>query len=53
MEAAVSYAEELGIGYVATAASSGSRDANRFMARLALGPRPSCGWPPPRSCARS
>ena len=38
MEAAVSYAEELGIGYVATAASSGSRDANRFMARLALGP---------------
>lgn len=39
MEAAVSYAEELGIGYVATAASSGSRDANRFMARLALGPQ--------------
>ncbi len=39
MDAAVSYAEELGIGHVATAASSGSRDANRFMARLALGPR--------------
>ena len=39
MEAAVSYAEELGIGYVATAATSGSRDANRFMARLALGPQ--------------
>ena len=39
MEAAVSYAEELGIGHVATAAASGSRDANRFMARLALGPQ--------------
>lgn len=39
MDAAVSYAEELGVGHVATAASSGSRDANRFMARLALGPR--------------
>ena len=39
MDAAVSYAEELGVGHVATAAASGSRDANRFMARLALGPR--------------
>jgi predicted N-acetyltransferase YhbS len=39
MESAVSYAEELGIGHVATAAASGSRDANRFMARLALGPQ--------------
>ena len=39
MDAAVSYAEELGIGHVATAAASGSRDANRFMARLALGPQ--------------
>jgi predicted N-acetyltransferase YhbS len=39
MEAAVSYAEELGIAHVATAAASGSRDANRFMARLALGPQ--------------
>jgi predicted N-acetyltransferase YhbS len=39
MEAAVSYAEELGISHVATAAASGSRDANRFMARLALGPQ--------------
>ncbi|GEP37207.1 hypothetical protein NPS01_08700 [Nocardioides psychrotolerans] len=38
MESAVAFAEELGIGHVATAASSGSRDANRFMARLALGP---------------
>jgi GNAT superfamily N-acetyltransferase len=39
MEAAVAYAEELGIGHVATAAASGSRDANRFMARLAFGPQ--------------
>jgi len=39
MDAAVSFAEESGIGHLATAASSGSRDANRFMARLALGPQ--------------
>lgn len=39
MDAAVSYAEETGIGHVATAAASASRDANRFMARLALGPQ--------------
>ena len=39
MEAAVSYAEEIGVSHVATAAASGSRDANRFMARLALGPQ--------------
>lgn len=39
LEAAVTWAEELGIGYVATAAASGSREANRFMARLALGPQ--------------
>jgi len=38
MDAAVSWAEERGIGCVATAAVSGSRDANRFMARIALGP---------------
>ena len=38
MEAAVSWAEELGISHVATAAVAGSRDANRFMARIALGP---------------
>jgi GNAT superfamily N-acetyltransferase len=38
MEAAVAFAEERGIVHIATAASSGSRDANRFMARLALGP---------------
>lgn len=38
MEAAVAFAEEQGIAHVATAALAGSRDANRFMARLALGP---------------
>ena len=38
MEAAVTWAEELGIAHVATAAVAGSRDANRFMARIALGP---------------
>lgn len=38
MEAAVLFAEERGIGYVATAVPAGSRDANRFMARLALSP---------------
>ena len=38
MECAVAFAEEIGIGHITTAASSGSRDANRFMARLALGP---------------
>lgn len=38
MESAVAFAEELGIAHVATAANSGSRDANRFMARLAFGP---------------
>lgn len=38
MESAVTWAEELGITHVATAAVAGSRDANRFMARIALGP---------------
>jgi GNAT superfamily N-acetyltransferase len=38
MEAGVTWAEELGIGHVATAAVAGARDANRFMARIALGP---------------
>ena len=38
MDAAVAWAEELGIGHVATAVAAGSRDANRFMARIALGP---------------
>lgn len=38
MESAVSFAEELGVAHVGTAAASGSRDSNRFMARLGLGP---------------
>lgn len=38
MDASVSWAEELGIQHLATAAVAGSRDANRFMARIALGP---------------
>ncbi|MDQ4054555.1 MAG: GNAT family N-acetyltransferase [Actinomycetota bacterium] len=38
MDSAVSYAEEIGVGHIATAARTASRDANRFMARLALGP---------------
>lgn len=39
MEAAASYAEELGIGHVLSEATSGSRDANRFMARLGFAPQ--------------
>jgi GNAT superfamily N-acetyltransferase len=39
MSAAVAWAEELGIPYISTAAASDSRAANRFMARLSLGPR--------------
>jgi GNAT superfamily N-acetyltransferase len=39
VECAVTWAEELGIGHLGTATSSGSREANRFMARLALGPQ--------------
>jgi GNAT superfamily N-acetyltransferase len=38
MECAVTFADELGAAHVMSAASSGSRDANRFMARLGLGP---------------
>ena len=38
MEAAVSWAEEKDSSHVVAAASAGSRDANRFMARLGLGP---------------
>ena len=38
MDAAVAWAEDRGIGLVATAATAGARDANRFMARLALSP---------------
>lgn len=39
MDAAVTYAEELGVGHVLTAAAYASRSGNRFMARLALGPQ--------------
>lgn len=39
MEAAVTWAEELGIAHVATAAPANSRNGNRFMARLSLGPQ--------------
>jgi len=38
IECAVTFAEELGAAHVMAAAASGSRDANRFMARLGLGP---------------
>jgi GNAT superfamily N-acetyltransferase len=38
MDAAATWAEERGAGHIVTAVSSSSRDANRFMARLALGP---------------
>jgi N-acetylglutamate synthase-like GNAT family acetyltransferase len=38
IECAVAFAEELGVAHVMTAATSGSREANRFMARLGLGP---------------
>lgn len=34
MDAAVSFAEESGVPSIATAATSGAREANRFMARL-------------------
>ena len=51
MEAAVAFAEENGVLHVTTAVPAASRDANRFMARLALAPvatvrsgrHPSCG----------
>lgn len=39
MDAAVSWAEERGIGHLAAATTFGARDANRFMARLALAPQ--------------
>lgn len=38
MESAVTFAEEIGVGHVMSAAASSSRDANRFLARLGLGP---------------
>jgi ribosomal protein S18 acetylase RimI-like enzyme len=39
MDAAVSYAEELGIAHMASGSVSTSRDGNRFLARLGLGPQ--------------
>lgn len=39
MDAAVGFAEDLGIGHVASAADPGSRDGNRFLARLGLSPQ--------------
>ena len=39
MEAAVAFGDELGVAHVATAVEPGARDANRFMARLGLGPK--------------
>lgn len=38
MQCAVDFAEQRGIAHVGVAVSAGSRDSNRFMARLALGP---------------
>lgn len=38
VEAAAAFAEERGVAHVMTASSSGSREANRFMARLGFGP---------------
>lgn len=38
MECAATFAEEAGVPQVCTAVAAGSRDGNRFMARLALGP---------------
>jgi GNAT superfamily N-acetyltransferase len=39
MEAAVVWAEDLGVGHITTAAPASSRAGNRFMARLSLGPQ--------------
>ncbi len=39
MEAAATFAEERGIGHIGAGALSVSRDANRFLARLGLGPQ--------------
>ncbi len=38
MDCAIGFAEELGVAHVMTGVTSGSRESNRFMARLALGP---------------
>lgn len=39
MDSAVTFAEERGIAYVGSTALASSRDANRFLARLAMAPR--------------
>lgn len=39
MDSAVSYAEELGIAHIASGSVSTSREGNRFLARLGLGPQ--------------
>jgi ribosomal protein S18 acetylase RimI-like enzyme len=39
MNAAVTWAEELGVPYISTAVAPNSRAANRFMVRLSLGPK--------------
>jgi GNAT superfamily N-acetyltransferase len=39
MEAAVLWAEDLGIAHITSAAAASSRSGNRFMARLSLGPQ--------------
>ena len=39
LEGAVQYAEDAGAAHLMTTAVSSSRDANRFLARLALGPQ--------------
>ena len=38
MDSAVSWAEQIGIGHLATGAAFNSREANRFLARMGLGP---------------
>ena len=38
VEAGVQFADDLGVAHVGVAATAGSRDANRFMARLSLAP---------------
>ncbi|WP_248582079.1 GNAT family N-acetyltransferase [Nocardioides sp. InS609-2] len=39
MEEAVGFAEDRGIGHIGAAATSASRDSNRFFARLSMGPQ--------------
>lgn len=38
IQAAVDFAEEVGVAHLGVAVSAGARDSNRFMARLSLGP---------------